>query len=212
MSEQTQQDSPDDAREKLIRESAERFIDRLALCPDHRDKATGRCIVCQAEERTRAELREALTTLQQAHPLQWQPDAAPCRKPMSDTLVVLPRYSIWEAQGTQYVDEEADGPWVQWPDVDAELTRLRAQLQAVEQERDFYHRRADGAFEMLKVAEAALVQVRTLIEHELQTHVVCVNKNLSGSQRSDEIIGFHRGLHWVLELLRPASPGPEEQT
>lgn len=33
------------------------YIERLALCSDHRDKATGRCIVCHAEERTRAELR-----------------------------------------------------------------------------------------------------------------------------------------------------------
>lgn len=29
----------------------EQYVDRLALCPGHRDKATGRCIVCQAEER-----------------------------------------------------------------------------------------------------------------------------------------------------------------
>lgn len=35
------------------------YIERLALCPDHRDKATGRCIVCQAEERTRQELRRS---------------------------------------------------------------------------------------------------------------------------------------------------------
>ena len=46
-------------REKALRASAEHYIERLALCPDHRDKATGRCIVCQAEERTRQELRAA---------------------------------------------------------------------------------------------------------------------------------------------------------
>jgi len=28
-------------------------FDRLNLCPDHRDKATGVCVVCQAETRTR---------------------------------------------------------------------------------------------------------------------------------------------------------------
>lgn len=36
-----------------------RQVERMALCPDHRDKGTGRCIVCQAEERTRNELIEA---------------------------------------------------------------------------------------------------------------------------------------------------------
>lgn len=35
-----------------------RQVERMALCPDHRDKATGRCIVCQAEERTRQELAD----------------------------------------------------------------------------------------------------------------------------------------------------------
>lgn len=35
------------------------YIERLALCPDHRDKATGRCVVCVAEERTRREERDA---------------------------------------------------------------------------------------------------------------------------------------------------------
>lgn len=37
---------------------AQRALERLALCPDHRDKYTGRCIVCVAEERTRRELKE----------------------------------------------------------------------------------------------------------------------------------------------------------
>lgn len=41
--------------ERRRRGMAERQVERLALCPDHRDKATGRCIVCQAEERTRME-------------------------------------------------------------------------------------------------------------------------------------------------------------
>lgn len=35
-----------------------RQVERMALCSDHRDKATGRCIVCQAEERTRQELKD----------------------------------------------------------------------------------------------------------------------------------------------------------
>jgi hypothetical protein len=38
-------------------EIATRAYDRLALCPDHRDKASGRCIVCTAEERTRVGLQ-----------------------------------------------------------------------------------------------------------------------------------------------------------
>jgi len=39
----------------------ERALDRLSLCSDHRDKATGHCVVCQAEERTRAEIRAERT-------------------------------------------------------------------------------------------------------------------------------------------------------
>ena len=35
----------------------EQYVNRLALCSDHRDKGAGRCIVCQAEERTRKEIR-----------------------------------------------------------------------------------------------------------------------------------------------------------
>src|SRR5262245_44901432 len=31
-------------------EGLARAYERLNLCPDHRDKATGRCVVCQAEE------------------------------------------------------------------------------------------------------------------------------------------------------------------
>lgn len=31
----------------------QRQVERLALCSDHRDKATGRCVICVAEERTR---------------------------------------------------------------------------------------------------------------------------------------------------------------
>jgi hypothetical protein len=33
-----------------------RYVERLHLCADHRDKAVDRCIVCQAEDRTRAEM------------------------------------------------------------------------------------------------------------------------------------------------------------
>lgn len=32
-------------------ESLDRQIERMALCPDHRDKGVGRCIVCQAAAR-----------------------------------------------------------------------------------------------------------------------------------------------------------------
>ncbi len=39
----------------------QRQYDRLALCPDHRDKATGRCVVCQAEDRAKQEERERWT-------------------------------------------------------------------------------------------------------------------------------------------------------
>ena len=46
------------ARLQLRVTLAERQVERMALCPDHRDKATGRCIVCQAEERTTQEHRE----------------------------------------------------------------------------------------------------------------------------------------------------------
>jgi hypothetical protein len=33
------------------------YRERMALCPDHRDKANGICIACQAEKRTREEMR-----------------------------------------------------------------------------------------------------------------------------------------------------------
>lgn len=36
----------------------QRQVERLALCPDHRDKATGRCVICVAEERTRQDERD----------------------------------------------------------------------------------------------------------------------------------------------------------
>ena len=36
-------------------------LGRLALCPDHRDKATGRCIVCVAVERAERNLLDSLT-------------------------------------------------------------------------------------------------------------------------------------------------------
>lgn len=41
---------------KHVVELERRNYDRLALCSDHRDKATGRCIVCVAEERTKREV------------------------------------------------------------------------------------------------------------------------------------------------------------
>lgn len=47
------------ARLARVVEIERRAYDRLALCPDHRDKATGRCIVCVAEERTKRELRSS---------------------------------------------------------------------------------------------------------------------------------------------------------
>jgi GNAT superfamily N-acetyltransferase len=45
------------AVETAIGKAAVQQLERLALCPDHRDKAIGVCIVCQAEKRTREELR-----------------------------------------------------------------------------------------------------------------------------------------------------------
>lgn len=42
-----------------IVEIERRAYDRLALCPDHRDKANGRCIVCVAEERERRAAADA---------------------------------------------------------------------------------------------------------------------------------------------------------
>lgn len=44
---------------KFELDALRRQVERLALCPDHRDKADGRCIVCVAEERTRAEVRRS---------------------------------------------------------------------------------------------------------------------------------------------------------
>ena len=41
--------------EPEIEKAYQRAYDRLQLCPDHRDKVNGRCIVCMAEERTRQE-------------------------------------------------------------------------------------------------------------------------------------------------------------
>jgi hypothetical protein len=41
--------------ERMV-EIEKRAYDRLALCPDHRDKANGTCIVCKAEHVTRQEL------------------------------------------------------------------------------------------------------------------------------------------------------------
>lgn len=46
-------------KENLRLRLAERQVERMALCSDHRDKVTGRCIVCVAEERTRREMRAA---------------------------------------------------------------------------------------------------------------------------------------------------------
>lgn len=43
-----------------------RQLERLALCPDHRDKASGQCIVCQAETRTAESLRAQLQTITEA--------------------------------------------------------------------------------------------------------------------------------------------------
>jgi hypothetical protein len=51
-----------------------------------------------------------------------------------------------------------------------------------------------------------------LIQQELQEHDVClpsadVTELLA---RGDEMIGFHRALHWVLAVLRAAVPPPEK--
>jgi predicted ribosome quality control (RQC) complex YloA/Tae2 family protein len=42
-------------KQTRISEIEKQAYDRLALCPDHRDKASGVCVVCQAEARTRDE-------------------------------------------------------------------------------------------------------------------------------------------------------------
>ena len=34
-----------------------RYVERLALCPDHRDKTSGRCVACDGERRGREEER-----------------------------------------------------------------------------------------------------------------------------------------------------------
>lgn len=63
--------SPEPQQELEVR-LLRRQVERMALCPDHRDKATGRCIVCQAEERTRQELA-ADPTPSDAREAGWQP-------------------------------------------------------------------------------------------------------------------------------------------
>ena len=42
--------------------------------------------------------------------------------------------------------------------------------------------------------------LREAIQHELQTHEAC-QPAPDAVHRSDEVIGFHRGLHWVQKLL-----------
>lgn len=48
-----------------------RQYDALAICPDHRDKHDGRCIVCVAEERTKV---EPLQPAAAAPPIDLEPD------------------------------------------------------------------------------------------------------------------------------------------
>lgn len=43
-------------------------------------------------------------------------------------------------------------------------------------------------------------QLRDLIEEELTTHIYCLPDELA-VHRTDEIIGFHRALHWILQQL-----------
>lgn len=50
---------------------AKRQVDRWNLCPDHRDKATGRCMVCDGERRGREEARSS------APPVPHAPTTAP---------------------------------------------------------------------------------------------------------------------------------------
>lgn len=42
-----------------------RAYERLELCPDHRDKTNGTCIVCMAEKRTKGELEAELSAVRQ---------------------------------------------------------------------------------------------------------------------------------------------------
>lgn len=41
------------------------YLERLAICPDHRGKHDGTCIVCQAEKRTADEYRERMQQAEQ---------------------------------------------------------------------------------------------------------------------------------------------------
>jgi hypothetical protein len=51
-------------KQRRIAEMERRALERLNLCSDHRDKAAGLCIVCQAEHRTRDEYRGAMREAQ----------------------------------------------------------------------------------------------------------------------------------------------------
>lgn len=48
--------------------------------------------------------------------------------------------------------------------------------------------------------------LRIAIQRELETHQACIPAPSNSAERVSEVIGFHRGLHWVLGLL--ASPLP----
>lgn len=58
-----QADAETIAQLKRRLEISERQYDRLALCPDHRDKATGRCIACDGETRSRRAAQAEIAAL-----------------------------------------------------------------------------------------------------------------------------------------------------
>ena len=67
-----------------------RYIERLNICPDHRDKANGRCVVCVAEERGRVEAQAALPAPHldvQALIAKWREKAKHLRTISRDTVV-----------------------------------------------------------------------------------------------------------------------------
>ena len=44
--------------------------------------------------------------------------------------------------------------------------------------------------------------IQAAIQHKLSEHRQCLTGDgITGAQHSSEVIGFHRGLHWVLGLL-----------
>jgi hypothetical protein len=61
------------------------------------------------------------------------------------------------------------------------------------------------------MSETRSLSLRDLIEHELQHHEACLpTPGTVAACRSEQTVGFHRGLHWVLDALRAQEP-PQAQ-